>query len=180
MVTERLDTAVKNFQHVNQMVERYTRLSRAYVQLSERFHRLDVEHMTLKGQVIPLLRAVKVQQVRLQQVQAENQALQQALERQAAEHRQEIQNLTQIYEERLHNLSHHLDELKPLEHLFSLEVQEELSEAEAQMELVEATLEEIAEDSCPDLSEEEKRLLAAYHTDPEAFLGPFASPEPHL
>jgi hypothetical protein len=38
------------------------------------------------------------------------------------------------------------------------------------MELVETTLEEMAEDSAPDLSEEEKALLSAYRTNPGQFL----------
>jgi chromosome segregation ATPase len=171
MVTERLDLAVKNFQHMNQMVERYTRLCRAYVQLSERFNQLDVEHMTLKGQVVPLLKTLKAQQARLQEMQAEKETWQHALDRQLAQHRQELQTLTRTYEERLETLSHHVEELKPLEHLLSPAAYQDLAVAEQQMELVEVTLQEMDEDSSPDLTEEEKALLAAYRSDPEAFLG---------
>ena len=206
MVTERLDTAVRNFQNMNHMVERYTRLSRAYVELAERFHQLDVDHMRLKGQVVPLLQTVKTQQshiqqlqsdyqslqhtleeqatshqqeqqtiqaqeVHIQQLQADYQSLQHTLEDQAASHRQELQSLTQAYEERIHTLSLHLEELQPLENLFSDHSYAELALAEEQMELVEATLQEMAEDSAPDLSEEEKALLAAYRANPNNFLG---------
>ncbi len=171
MVTERLDTAVRNFQNMNHMVERYTRLSRAYVELAERFHQLDVDHMRLKGQVVPLLQTVKAQQSHIQQLQSDYQSLQHTLEEQAARQRQELQSLTKAYEERIHTLSLHLEELQPLEGLFSTHSCEELALAEEQMELVETTLQEMAEDSAPDLSEEEKALLAAYRGNPSQFLG---------
>ncbi|NJL46442.1 MAG: hypothetical protein HC929_01590 [Leptolyngbyaceae cyanobacterium SM2_5_2] len=178
MVTERLDLAVKNFQHMNQMVERYTRLCRAYVQLSERFHQLDVEHMTLKGQMVPLLKALKAQQARMQQLRADNEALQQALEHQTTQHRQEMQTLTTAYEDRLQTLAHHVDELRPLEALLSSQAYQELETAEEQMELVEATLQEMDEDSSPDLTDDEKVLLSAYQADPDGFLAAPAGPEP--
>ncbi|WOD40507.1 hypothetical protein [Nodosilinea sp. E11] len=181
MATDRLETAVRNFQHVNQMVERYTRLCRAYVNLSERFHQLDVDHMTLKGQVVPLLKALKTQQAKLQALEAEKAALQTtlnqqetslqaALAQQEAQHRQELQQLTKTYEEKLQALTNHVAELQPLEQLLSADTHHELSIAEEQMELIEATLQEIEEDSSPDLSSEEKALLAAYRSDPAAFL----------
>lgn len=171
MATTQLDTAVKSFQHMNQMVERYTRLCRAYVQLSERFHQLDVDHMTLKGQVVPLLKALKVQQDRLRQIQAEKEMLQQDLEQQLAQHHQAMQGTTQAYEERLDSLTRHLEELRSLEVLLSPEASQELAEAESQMELVEATMQEMAENDEPDLSADEKALLAAYRANPGAFLG---------
>ncbi len=181
MTTDRLEMAVKNFHHVNQMVERYTRLCRAYVSLSERFYQLDVDHMTLKGQMVPLLKALKTHQAKLRTVEAEKTALQAALDQQqtqlqaaldqqAAQHRLEQQQLTTTYEEQLQQLSNHLAELKPLEQLLSAETNQELSAAEDQMELVETTLQEIKQDSSPDLSSEEKALLAAYRADPESFL----------
>ncbi|MFH7245386.1 MAG: hypothetical protein ACHWZW_21315 [Spirulina sp.] len=172
MVTDQLDTAVQTFQHMNQTVERYTRLCRAYVQLSERFHQLDVEHMTLKGQVVPLLRALKAQQTRLKQMQTEKEALQQALDQRMAQHRQDMQTLTRTYEERLSSLSHHLEELRPLERLLSSDMSQDLAVAEEQMDLVEATLQEMSEDNDPDLTSDEKALLAAYRANPAAFLNP--------
>ena len=100
MTTDRLETAVRNFQHVNQMVERYTRLCRAYVTLAERFHQLDVDHMTLKGQMVPLLKALKAHQAKLKAVEAEKTELQVTLQQQVqiqtlldqqeAQHRQEL------------------------------------------------------------------------------------------
>ncbi|MBE9108737.1 hypothetical protein IQ273_04815 [Nodosilinea sp. LEGE 07298] len=170
MATDRLETAVRNFQHVNQMVERYTRLCRAYVSLSERFHQLDVDHMTLKGQVVPLLKALKDHQAKLKAIETEKAEIQARLDQQTAQHRQELQQLTKTYEERLQTLSNHIDELQPLEQLLNGETNHELSIAEEQMELVETTFLEIEQDSSPDLSIEEKALLAAYQADPNAFL----------
>ncbi|HZG38631.1 MAG TPA: hypothetical protein VEZ50_08110 [Nodosilinea sp.] len=170
MVTDRLETAVRNFQHVNQMVERYTRLCRSYVSLSERFHQLDVDHMTLKGQVVPLLKALKAHQAKLKAVEAEKAGLQARLDHQAAQHRQELQQLTKTYEDKLEALSNHIAELQPLEQLLNGETHRELSVAEEQMELVEATFLEIEQDCAPDLSAEEKALLTAYRADPAAFL----------
>ncbi len=181
MTTDRLELAVRNFQHVNQMVERYTRLCRAYVTLAERFHQLDVDHMTLKGQVVPLLRALKAHQAKLRAVEAEKAALetalaqqqthhQAALDQKEAQHRQELQQLTKTYEEKLQALSNHVAEIQPLEQLLSAETHQELNAAEEQMDLVETTLQEIEQDSSPDLSDEEKALLAAYQADPDSFL----------
>jgi septal ring factor EnvC (AmiA/AmiB activator) len=185
MATDRLETAVRNFQHVNQMVERYTRLCRAYVTLAERFHQLDVDHMTLKGQMVPLLKALKAHQAKLKAVEAEKTELQVTLQQQQvqqqvqiqtmldqqeAQHRQELQQLTQTYEAKLQALASHVAELQPLEQLLNTETNHELSVAEEQIELVETTLQEMEQDSSPDLSGEEKALLAAYQSDPQAFL----------
>ena len=184
MTTDRLETAVRNFQHVNQMVERYTRLCRAYVTLAERFHQLDVDHMTLKGQMVPLLKALKAHQAKLKAVEAEKTELQVTLQQQVqqqvqiqtlldqqeAQHRQELQQLTQTYESKLQALASHVAELQPLEQLLNTETNHELSVDEEQIELVETTLQEMEQDSSPDLSGEEKALLAAYQSDPQAFL----------
>jgi DNA repair exonuclease SbcCD ATPase subunit len=170
MATDRLETAVRNFQHVNQMVERYTRLCRAYVNLSERFHQLDVDHMTLKGQMVPLLKALKAQQARLRAVEAEKALLQATLEQQETKHLQELQQLTKTYEDQLQSLANHVAELQPLEQLLSAETHQELALAEEQMDLVETTFQEMEEDSSPDLSPEEKALLAAYQAAPHDFI----------
>jgi DNA repair exonuclease SbcCD ATPase subunit len=170
MVTQRLDMAIKNFQHMNQMVERYTRLSRAYVMLAERFHQLDVEHMQLKGQMVTLLKALKGSHPRIQTLEAEKASLENALEQQAAQHRQELQALTQTYEERLAQMAGHLEELRPLAALASDDACQTLIEAEDQMELVETTLQEMEMDSTPDLNPEDKALLMAYQANPTEFL----------
>ncbi|MBD2425308.1 hypothetical protein [Phormidium sp. FACHB-1136] len=170
MVTNAFDSAVQLSDSPRSTVERYTRLCRAYVQLSERFHQLDVDHMTLKGQVIPLLKALKAQQDRLRQLQMEKESLQQSLDQQSAQHHQEMQTLTQTYEDRLGHLTRHLEELRPLEGLLSSDLSHELAEAESQMDLVDATLQEMGEDDEPDLTADEKALLAAYRANPSAFL----------
>lgn len=170
MVSERLDMAIKNFQHMNQMVERYTHLSRSYVQLSERFHQLDVEHMKLKGQMIPLIKATRSYKQQLQAAAAEKADLEALLQQQTEQYQQELQDLTKTYEEKLQTLSQHLEELKPLESLLSEEAYQHLSEAEEQIELDEATFHEMDEDSSPDLSPEDKDLLTKYQQNPEDFL----------
>jgi chromosome segregation ATPase len=170
MASERLNMAIKNFQHMNQMVERYTRLCRAYVQLSERFHQLDVEHMKLKGHMVPLIKVAQDYKTRLQTVEAEKSSLQSALQQQTEQYQQELQNLTKTYEEKLQSLTQDVEELKPLETLLSPEAYQHLSEAEEQIELDEATFQEMDEDLSPDLSPEEKALLAAYQENPQEFL----------
>ena len=162
---------MNNLQPIHSTVERYTRLSRAYVQLAERFHELDVDHLRLKGQVVPLLQTVKAQQTHIQQLHSDYRRLQHTLEEQAASHHQELQTLTKAYEDQIHTLNLQLKELQPLETVLSADSYEVLALAEEQMELVETTLQEMAEDSAPGLSEEEKALLAAYRSNPSQFLG---------
>ncbi len=170
MASERLNMAIKNFQHMNQMVERYTRLCRAYVQLSERFHQLDVEHMKLKGQMLPLIKTATVYKEKLQSTEAEKKSLQAALQQQAEQYQQELQNLTKTYEDKLESLAQYVEELKPLEALLSSEAYGCLAEAEDQIELDQATFHEMDEDSSPDLTPDEKALLAAYQENPSEFL----------
>ena len=172
MTSERLNMAIKNFQHMNQMVERYTRLCRAYVQLSERFHQLDVEHMKLKGEVVPLIKLARNYKSQIQTLEADNASLHASLQQQTEQYQQDLQNLTKTYEDKLQALTQHLEELKPLETLLSSEAYQQLSEAEDQIELDEATFQEMDEDSSPDLSPEEKALLAAYQENPQQFLLP--------
>jgi len=170
MASERLDMAIKNFQHMNQMVERYTRLCRAYVQLSERFHQLDVEHMKLKGQMVPLIKVAQTYKSRLETLEAEKASLQGSLQQQTQQYQNELQNLTKIYEEKLQALEHRVEELKPLETLMSSEAFQHLVEAEDQIELDEATFQEMDEDSSPDLTPEEKDLIKTFQENPEKFL----------
>jgi chromosome segregation ATPase len=179
MASERLDMAIKNFQHVNQMVERYTRLSRAYVQLSERFHQLDVEHMKLKGQMVPLLNVAQDYKTRLQALELEKANLQASLQQQTQQYQQELQLLTRTYEEKLQTLTQHVEELKPLEKLLSPDAFQHLAEAEDQIELDEATFQEMDEDASPDLSPDEKALIKAFQENPEAFLPAMAEHKGH-
>ena len=169
--TERLHMAIKNFDNLNQMVERYTRLCRAYVKLSERFHQLDVEHMKLKGNMVPLLKAVKTYKSKNAQLVQENQTLQQALTAVEDRHRSQVQDLVASYEEQLESLKSQVEELKALEWLTTEEAQRDLAEAEHQVALDEETFQEIAQDASPDLTEDEKALLLEYHANPADFVG---------
>lgn len=170
MTTDRLHMAIKNFDNMNQMVERYTRLCRAYVKLSERFHQLDVEHMKLKGNMVPLLKAVRAYKQKITALERQNLELQQAVSTAESQSRIEVQNLVATYEEQLESLRSQIDELKALEWFASEEAQKELIEAEHQIELDEETFQEIAEDASPDLSDAEKALLREYHANPAEFV----------
>jgi phage protein D len=170
MTTTRLDTAIKHYNQVNQMVERYTRLCRAYVRLSERFQELDVAHMTLKKQAVSLLAAYQQEQARHRQQLEENQSLTKALEASKAEHDATVQDLIHTYEARIQALTVELDALLPLQQVvFSEEAQAALSEAESQEELLEETFKEIEADDAPDLTPEEKVLLAEFRANPAHF-----------
>ncbi|MBD2257344.1 hypothetical protein [Pseudanabaena sp. FACHB-2040] len=170
MTTERLHMAIKNFDNMNQMVERYTRLCRAYVKLSEQFHQLDIEHMKLKGNMVPLLKAVKVYKNQNTQLEQQNQELQQTLVAADSLHRSEVQNLVATYEEQLQSLKNQIDELKALEWFTTEDAHRDLAEAEQQIALDEETFQEIAQDALPDLTEDEKALLVEYHANPANFV----------
>ncbi|HEY9737717.1 MAG TPA: hypothetical protein V6D06_15600 [Trichocoleus sp.] len=178
MTTERLHMAIKNFDNMNQMVERYTRLCRAYVKLSERFHQLDVEHMKLKGNMVPLIKAVKAYKQKIIALERQNLELQQAISTTESRSRIEVQNLVSIYEEQLESLRSQLEELKALEWFTSEEAQIELAEAEHQIELDEETFQEMAQDASPDLSAADKALLLEYHTNPAEFVRADPLPAP--
>ena len=171
MTTQRLDSAMRSYHTMNQMVERYIRLSRSYVELSERFQKLDIEHMKIKGQMVPLLQQLKQYQQLQQILRQENQSLNQTMEATVLKHRQELQQTSQKYEEQLASLRGAMDALAPLQRLLDPAAQQELEEAEQQMGLVEDTLQEIESDSLPDLEPSDKALLAEYQANPAAFIG---------
>jgi predicted nucleic acid-binding Zn-ribbon protein len=135
---------------MTQTSDRYVRLCRAYVKLSDKFQKLDVEHMTLKSKVVPLLKALKAYKQLTQKLQQENHDLQ-----------TEISSLEKKYEA-----------LKALEALVTPEMEAELAEAEEQMEIVEETIQEMEADSSPDLTPEDKELLSQYECAPEEFTAP--------
>ncbi|WP_421654778.1 hypothetical protein [Leptothermofonsia sp. ETS-13] len=132
---------------MSQTAERITRLCHAYIKLSDKFQKLDVEYMTLRGKVVPLIKALKTYKQLVEQLSQEKQTLE-----------EKLQETTLKYEE-----------LKPLEILLQSEFHEALSEAEEQVELVEATLHEMESDRDPDLSDIDKELLIQYQNDPEQF-----------
>jgi chromosome segregation ATPase len=170
MVSGRSDTAVKSLESASQLVERYTRLSRAYLKLTERFNQLDVEHMKLKGKIVPLLKSLENSQNRVTVLEGDCESLQDELKQQEERHKSEIQSLILSYEERIDSLNQQVSELKPLEALFSQEARDTLAEAEAQIDLMETTFAEMEEDSSPDLSREDKSLLDYYLSTPSEFL----------
>lgn len=131
---------------VNQ-AERYTRLCYSYIQLSEKFQKLDVEHMDLKTKIVPILKLLKAYKQMVEQLNQEKIVLE-----------DKLQAVTSKYET-----------LKALEGLLEPNVESLLTEAEEQMELVASTVEEIESDTDPDLSEADKRLLNEYYSNPEQF-----------
>ena len=178
MATTRLDTALKNYEQMNQMVERYTRLCRAYVKLSERFQELDIANMTLKGQLVSLIKTTKAQQQQQQRQSKEYQRLLEAFNSLRANHQQELQELTHSYEDRIQDLTSELVSLTALQtDLFAPDVQEALTEAETQSELLEEAFQEMATDGDPDLNSEEKALLAEFQANPSLFA---ASPDSEM
>ncbi len=152
---------------MDNLAERYVRLSRAYIKLADKFHKLDVEHMALRGKVVPLLRAVKAHRSTIDQLNEENLAL-----------KTQLTELT-IASERIQALEAQLDvvtiqycALQPLEALLQSDVQEALIDAEQQMELVDATVDEMDDDRDPDLNADDKQLLQEYENDPTQFILP--------
>jgi predicted nuclease with TOPRIM domain len=130
---------------MSDLAERYARLCRGYVQLAEKFQKLDVEHMTLRSKVIPLLKSLKSHHSLVEQLKQEKESLE-----------EQLQSTIQKYEE-----------LKALETFLQPEMQAALLEAEEQIALVETTVSEMDSDFDPDLSDDEKMLLHEYHSQSE-------------
>jgi predicted nucleic acid-binding Zn-ribbon protein len=126
---------------MNNIAERYTRLCNAYIQLADQFQKLDVEHMTLRGKMVPFLKALKAYKKLVEELQHEKFQLE-----------QQLQDITAKYEN-----------LRSLEVLLQPEHQAALAEAEEQIELVAETLQEMERDQDPDLSEAERTLLSEYY-----------------
>ncbi|HEY9621794.1 MAG TPA: hypothetical protein V6C78_15650 [Crinalium sp.] len=132
---------------MSQLAERYTRLCHAYIELAEKFQKLDVEHMTLRSKVIPLLKALKTSRADVSQLKLEKAAL----------------------EEQLQTISVKYEQVKVLELLLQPEMLDALAEAEDQIALVNTTLTEMNSDFDPDLSEPDKMLLLEYQQNPDGF-----------
>lgn len=125
----------------------FAKICRSYVKLADKFQQLDVEHMTLKSKIVPLLKQLKDYQHTIETLKQEKSDL-----------KAEIDAITAKYEE-----------LKPFEELLDPDVQALLEEAQDQVDLVDETLGEMEKDDDPDLSEDEKVILRAFHDNPEAF-----------
>lgn len=125
----------------------FEKLCRSYIKMADRFQQLDVEYMTLRSKVVPLLKQLKAYQQTIESLKRENSDLQ-----------AELETVTAKYEE-----------LKPFEDLLSPELQGLLQEAEDQIDLVDETLNEMDRDDDPDLSEDDKALIQAFRDNPDAF-----------
>lgn len=136
------------------IVDSFANLCDSYITLADRFQQLDVEHMRLKGKVVPVLKALKTYQQAIAQLQSEKESLQQEL----ATTQQECKTLAAKN-----------DALKALEPLLSDKMVALLTTAEEQAALVQETMAEIDANNDPDLSEEEKSLLTVFYNDPERF-----------
>jgi predicted nucleic acid-binding Zn-ribbon protein len=132
---------------MSHLAKNITRLCHAYIKLSDKFQKLDVDYMTLRSKVVPLIKALKVYKQLVEQLSEERQLL-----------KENLQEITQKYEE-----------LKPFEIFLEPEFQAILNEAEEQIDLVDTTLNEIESDRDPDLSDVEKALLLEYENDPDKF-----------
>ena len=137
--------------------ERYAQICRAFVKLADKFQQLDVEHMTLKTKVVPILKLLKKYQEATESLGQEKQALEEAL-----------QASTLQYER-----------LKRFEVFLEPEFQALLQDAEAQLTLVDETLEEMADDRDPDLDALDKALLSEYQNQPDLFADSTAIDAPH-
>jgi predicted nucleic acid-binding Zn-ribbon protein len=181
---------------MSNIAERYTSLCRAYVKLSDRFQQLDVEHMTLKTKVVPLLKSLKTHKAAVERLQKENGQLIQDLQVLTVKHteemkpleqenqalRQELQVVTAKYEtlqpleqenqalrQELQVVTAKYETLQPFESLLQPDMQAALAEAEEQILLVDETIEEIDQNGDPDLNPAEQQLLAEYWVAPDLF-----------
>jgi len=126
---------------MSNIADRYIYLCRCYIELADKFQKLDIEHMTLKGKMVPILKAMKACKQTIEQLTQEKLELE-----------QKLQTVTAQYEE-----------LKSFEVLLQPETQAVLAEAEEQMSLVQETLMEIDQDSDPSMSEADKLVLEEYY-----------------
>lgn len=191
--TDTLLTLVKQLVEkltMTNIADRYTRLCNAYIQLADKFQKLDVEHMSLRSKVVPALHALKSAKQMIEQLKQDKLALEAKLEVVSAEFAQDKQLLTDEFEqekqlltEKLQAITAQYAELKPLEALLDPGTQATLLEAEEQVALIDDTLKEMEGDRDPDLTVEDKQILEEYQTSPEAFtalpeLTPIHAPTP--
>lgn len=147
------------------VVDSFSNLCSSYIDLADRFQQLDVEHMTLKSKVIPLLKALKNYQKAIATLQAEKQSLQATLDTSQAEY----SLLIEKYES-----------LKALEPLLDEDMMALMQSAEEQSILVKETTAEMDANQDPDLSDEEKSMLDLFYADPEAFAAAHADQQPSI
>ncbi|ABW33315.1 hypothetical protein [Acaryochloris marina] len=168
--------------------ERYNSLASSYIKLSDEFHQLDVAHMDLKQKLLPAIKAIKNYQSLTHQLQQDNTKLEQTIQtltdqQQRLEEDQRTLKAKEVEQsiiinaltDEKTNLQAALEEfqakydaLADFESLLQSGPQAVLAEAEQQMLLVEETLQEIALNSDPDLSENEQQLIEAYQDEDES------------
>ena len=168
--------------------ERYNSLASSYIKLSDEFHQLDVAHMDLKQKLLPAIKAIKNYQSLTHQLQQDNTKLEQTIQtltdqQQRLEEDQRTLKAKEVEQsiiintltDEKTNLQAALEEfqakydaLADFESLLQSGPQAVLAEAEQQMALVEETLQEIALNSDPDLSENEQQLIEAYQDEDES------------
>ena len=170
--------------------DRYTGIAEAYIQLSDQFHQLDVEHMTLKKKLVPAIKAIKNYQKLIAQLQQEKVELKQSVQA-LTDRQQQLEEALLIQKENetklsttiqlltdekatlqasLENVQTQSEALADVEGLLKPEAQAILAEAEQQMELVTETLQEMALNNDPDLNEADKQLLESYEDDFESLI----------
>ncbi len=169
--------------------DRYTRLSKAYVKLSEQFHELDVAHMNLKQKILPAIKTIKAYKVLTQRLKQQKREMEQELaaltksqvemmamvaeqQEQGAQLSATIQTLSEekvSLEAELLAVQAKYDAVAEFEVLIQPDPEAILATAEQQMELVEETLNEMIANSDPDLSEVDKQLIEIYQSEFEDF-----------
>ena len=169
--------------------DRYTRLSKAYIKLSEQFHELDVAHMNLKQKILPAIKTIKAYKaltLRLKQQKAELEVELEALTKSQVElmgivadqqeSEVELSAIVQTLGEEKASLESELlavqakyDAVAEFEILTQPDPEASLATAEQQMALVEETLNEMIANSDPDLSEVDQQLIALYQSEFEDF-----------
>ncbi|NET51568.1 MAG: hypothetical protein F6K09_23510, partial [Merismopedia sp. SIO2A8] len=132
-------------------------LCSSYINLADRFQQLDVEHMTLKGKVVPLLKSLKSYRQKVASLMHD---------------KQELQDELILAQENCKVLMAKNEALKPLEPLLGKDIAALLAEATEQSELVDETIAEIETNCDPDLSDEDKALLTEFYANPEEFVDP--------
>ncbi|MEM7773751.1 MAG: hypothetical protein AAGA75_24025 [Cyanobacteria bacterium P01_E01_bin.6] len=128
----------------------FAKLCHSYIKLADKFQQLDVDYMTLKGKIVPVLKQLKAYRTTIE-----------ALKQEKKDLKAELETVSAKYEE-----------LKVFEELLSPEMQALIDEAQEQVDLVDETLTEMEQDDDPDLSEDDKAILRVFRDNPDAFTLP--------
>lgn len=169
--------------------DRYTRLSKAYITLSEQFHELDVAHMNLKQKILPAIKTIKAYKTLTQRLKQQKLEMERTLETltqrqvelmatvadQQGQQAKLTATIETLVEEKaslaaeLLTMQAKYDAVAEFEVLIQPDPEAILAVAEQQMALVEETLQEMLANSAPDLSEADQQLIALYQHEFEDF-----------